>query len=130
VLGSSRQAKRTSKNPRAASAAAGSITARECAVQLLRSSCHLPARTARVACLVASFSWLPAGAAGVANSAQTFGDLLRRVRSGVEHFVWLQAPLPLRTVLCSWFSALPGNKQNNFAPAAPDAASRAGFYER
>jgi hypothetical protein len=96
-------------------------------MQLVRSSCHLPARTARVARLVASFSWLSAGSVGVANSAQSSGGLLRRVWSGCESFVRLQAPLPLRTVLCNSFGALPGNKQNNFAPAAPDAASRAGF---
>jgi len=99
-------------------------------VQLLRSSCHLPAHSARDARLVASFSWLPVSWVRMANSVQSSGGQLRRVRSGFESFVRLQAPLPLRTVLRSWFSALPGNKQNNFAPAAPDAASRAGFYER
>jgi len=129
-LGTSRQARRSGEHPHAASAAVGSTTARECAVQLLRSSCHLPVRTARVARLVASFSWLPACLIGVANSASSSGDLLRQVRSGFEHFVGMQAPLALRTVLRGWFSALPGNKQNNFAPAAPDAARRAGFYGR
>jgi len=79
-------------------------------VQLLRSSCHLPARTARVARLVASFSWLPAAPTGVASSASSSGDLLRQVRSGVEYFVGMQAPLALRKALRFGVSVLPGNK--------------------
>jgi hypothetical protein len=89
---------------------------------------HLPASTARVEGLSASFGVLPAGKVAVANSPQR-SWLLRQAFSVFTRFIQVQASLPLRPLLRSKPGALPINKANNFARKrrAPDAASRAGF---
>ena len=94
-------------------------------MQLFRSHLRLAACTARVARLSASFTWLPASGVGVPDSAQSSGSLLRLALGNASFCV--QAPLALRTVLRQEIGALPANNTNNYAPSAPDAASRAGF---
>src|SRR5690606_30552644 len=88
-LGSSRAVKCTDLIPHAASAALGSATARESAVQQLRSQWHLQVCTAQVARATASFFWLPSRLAAVANSELSVG----RIQA--------LAPLALRNSRCS-----------------------------
>ena len=126
---SSRQVKGRIEHPHATPSRVGSKAAREFAVHQLRSLCRLPARSARVSRVAASFSWLPPGLSVVANSAHSTGILLRQVQPMARGLV--QASLPLRTVLRSVFSMLPGNNQNNFAPCGAGRSCRgAGFYGR
>src|SRR5690606_34983406 len=97
-LGSSRTVKRTDWAPHAVSTAVGSTTARESAVQQLRSQCHLPVSTARGARPSASFFWIPSRLVAAANSKLSFG----RIQA--------LAPLALRKFRCSRPRELPGNK--------------------
>ena len=60
----------------------------------------LKACTARVARLSASFSWLPASQACVANSAKFISGQLRQVQGMAS--VNQHAPLALRILRCSW----------------------------
>jgi len=67
-------------------------------VQQLRSQCHLPVSTARVARLAASFFSLPSKPVTVANSKLSFRRIL------------VMAPLVLRKSRCSEPRELPGSK--------------------
>jgi hypothetical protein len=69
---------------------------------------RLPVRAARVERPSASFSWLPASSAGVANSVQS-SPLFRPARPSMP-FGRTLAPLSLRNVLRSGASALLTNK--------------------